>query len=292
MLTGRGRSVIACGPRHRRLLHVQAHRHTSTNPYATRPQERGNARSRSAARARYSFVLPTREGEGVRANRLDGGRAGGPVDGGTGRGRGRDRAGDQRDGDPARASTTPRRSCAGGSRAISARSTQASYRVVVATTAAKAAAGQGDVWDSGEVASSAQAVDYAGPALASRTRYFWSVRVASEWAAPTLVRDRLPEPERVEGRLDLRPGAHRAAHHARAGDGRRRLLPAGQLDPVHRRLGRRPDRCGWPTWPGSAPARPSRSTPATPRRRRRSTPWAPGPAPRRPCSHRRPATRI
>ena len=63
--------------------------------------------------------------------------------------------------------------------------TQASYRVVVATTAAKAAAGQGDVWDSGEVASSAQAVDYAGPALASRTRYFWSVRVASEWAAPT-----------------------------------------------------------------------------------------------------------
>ncbi len=63
--------------------------------------------------------------------------------------------------------------------------TQTSYRVVVATTAAKAAAGQGDVWDSGEVASSAQSVEYGGPALASRTRYHWSVRASSEWAAPT-----------------------------------------------------------------------------------------------------------
>ncbi|MBE2320745.1 family 78 glycoside hydrolase catalytic domain [Solirubrobacter sp. CPCC 204708] len=61
-----------------------------------------------------------------------------------------------------------------------------SYRVVVATTAAKAAAGDGDVWDSGTVASSALSTDYAGPALKSRTRYFWSVKAAgSDWAPAT-----------------------------------------------------------------------------------------------------------
>src|SRR5262245_2734820 len=53
---------------------------------------------------------------------------------------------------------------------------QADYRVVVSTTAAKAAAGDGDVWDSGTVASAALSTDYAGPALKSRTRYFWSVK--------------------------------------------------------------------------------------------------------------------
>ncbi|MDA0184783.1 glycoside hydrolase family 78 protein [Solirubrobacter phytolaccae] len=63
---------------------------------------------------------------------------------------------------------------------------QDSYRVVVATTAAKAAAGTGDVWDSGTVAGSAQVIDYAGPALASRTRYFWSVKAAgSDWSPAT-----------------------------------------------------------------------------------------------------------
>jgi len=53
---------------------------------------------------------------------------------------------------------------------------QDGYQVVVATTAAKAAAGVGDVWDSGQVASDAIAATYAGPALTSRTRYYWSVR--------------------------------------------------------------------------------------------------------------------
>ena len=67
---------------------------------------------------------------------------------------------------------------------------QSKYRLVVATTAARAAAGQGDVWDSGEVSSSRQSLDYAGPALASRTRYFWSVRTwtasgATDWAPAT-----------------------------------------------------------------------------------------------------------
>src|SRR3954454_5135971 len=64
---------------------------------------------------------------------------------------------------------------------------QSKYRVVVATTAAKAAAGTGDVWDSGEVSSDRNTAVYAGPALASRTRYYWSVRswtddTASAWA--------------------------------------------------------------------------------------------------------------
>src|SRR6201999_4019663 len=61
------------------------------------------------------------------------------------------------------------------------------YRVVVGTTQAKAEAGQGDVWDSGEVSSDRNTAAYAGPALASRTRYYWSVRswagaLASDWA--------------------------------------------------------------------------------------------------------------
>ena len=64
---------------------------------------------------------------------------------------------------------------------------QTKYRVVVATTAAKAAAGQGDVWDSGDVTSDRNTAVYAGPALASRTRYYWSVKsssgaLASDWA--------------------------------------------------------------------------------------------------------------
>jgi alpha-L-rhamnosidase len=54
---------------------------------------------------------------------------------------------------------------------------QGGYRIVVASTKAKAAAGTGDVWDSGRVASG-QSVDavYAGPALTSSTRYYWRVQ--------------------------------------------------------------------------------------------------------------------
>jgi alpha-L-rhamnosidase len=54
---------------------------------------------------------------------------------------------------------------------------QTAYRVVVSTSRSKAHAGQGDVWDSGRVASSDPWTTYAGPALASRTQYHWSVRV-------------------------------------------------------------------------------------------------------------------
>ncbi|GIF66609.1 hypothetical protein Ais01nite_46440 [Asanoa ishikariensis] len=61
---------------------------------------------------------------------------------------------------------------------------QRKYELVVATTAAKAAAGKGDVWASGSVASDATSVTYEGrTALRSRTRYYWSVR--SVTSAPT-----------------------------------------------------------------------------------------------------------
>ena len=67
---------------------------------------------------------------------------------------------------------------------------QGAYQVIVASTAALANAGTGDLWDSGSVASG-QSVDvvYAGAALKSQTRYFWRAKVwdtqgkASGWGA-------------------------------------------------------------------------------------------------------------
>lgn len=59
---------------------------------------------------------------------------------------------------------------------------QTAFRVLVGTTSAAAASGKGPevTWDSGVVRSSNPFVLYAGPPLASRTRYYWSVRV---WVA-------------------------------------------------------------------------------------------------------------
>ncbi|MCM0620902.1 family 78 glycoside hydrolase catalytic domain [Nocardioides bruguierae] len=69
---------------------------------------------------------------------------------------------------------------------------QSAYRIVVATTPELAAAGNGDVWDSGKVASAEQTdVAYGGDELSSSQRYFWSVRVwggsdtALDWAEPS-----------------------------------------------------------------------------------------------------------
>jgi alpha-L-rhamnosidase len=69
--------------------------------------------------------------------------------------------------------------------------TQSAYQVLVASTREQLDAGRGDVWDSGEVHSSASAgVPYGGPALASGTRYVWKVRAwdesgqAGPWSAP------------------------------------------------------------------------------------------------------------
>ena len=69
---------------------------------------------------------------------------------------------------------------------------QTAYRVLVATSPGLLQPGQQDVWDSGKVTSaSSVGVAYAGPALASGTRYYWAVQVwdgtdsASGWSEPT-----------------------------------------------------------------------------------------------------------
>lgn len=55
---------------------------------------------------------------------------------------------------------------------------QTAYRVLVASSADLLAQDQGDLWDSGEVASDqSHLVDYAGKALVSRQRCFWKVFV-------------------------------------------------------------------------------------------------------------------
>ncbi|MGS2586189.1 alpha-L-rhamnosidase [Streptomyces hebeiensis] len=67
---------------------------------------------------------------------------------------------------------------------------QSAYRIRVATAPERLS--RPDVWDSGKVSSSESVlVPYAGPALAPRTRYHWSVRVwdaegnPSHWSAPS-----------------------------------------------------------------------------------------------------------
>ena len=130
---------------------------------------------------------------------------------------------------------------------------QTSYRVVVATTAARAAAGDGNVWDSGEVASS----DPVRRVRRPRARFTHALPLGRpHWTATgvvraELVRDRLPEPVRVEGQLDLRPGAHADAAHQRPGLRRRRLLHPGQRDPVHAPRARATGSCASRASPGS-----------------------------------------
>ena len=58
---------------------------------------------------------------------------------------------------------------------------QSAYRIIVASTAEKAAAHDGDVWDSGKVESNLNYdVAYGGNALASSTEYFFAVQVWDE----------------------------------------------------------------------------------------------------------------
>ncbi len=65
---------------------------------------------------------------------------------------------------------------------------QTAYRVVVATsaTSAERAHGPGVIWDSKVIRSDDPFLVYAGPALASRTRYYWTVRVAINGATGVL----------------------------------------------------------------------------------------------------------
>ncbi len=69
---------------------------------------------------------------------------------------------------------------------------QAAYRILVASSSEKLAAGEGDLWDSGRVASPASVdVEYSGKPLASSRSCWWKVRTwdssgeASEWSAPS-----------------------------------------------------------------------------------------------------------
>jgi alpha-L-rhamnosidase len=67
---------------------------------------------------------------------------------------------------------------------------QTAYRIRLASSQQKLAAGTGDVWDSGKIASPASVnVAYAGPALKPNTTYFWQIQswdstdTASDWSA-------------------------------------------------------------------------------------------------------------
>ncbi len=68
---------------------------------------------------------------------------------------------------------------------------QSAYQILVAASAEALSRDQGDLWDSGKVASSrSYGVEYAGKPLTSRTRCFWKVRAwdrdghASPWSSP------------------------------------------------------------------------------------------------------------
>jgi len=56
---------------------------------------------------------------------------------------------------------------------------QVAYQLLVSSTLEKLDDEQGDVWDSGEVASSAPSCTYAGPSLAEYSVYYWKVRAQS-----------------------------------------------------------------------------------------------------------------
>ena len=70
---------------------------------------------------------------------------------------------------------------------------QMAYQLIVSSTPALCEASQGDVWDSGKIASASQNnVVYPGTALVSRITYWWKVRTwdkdnqASAWSKPVL----------------------------------------------------------------------------------------------------------
>ena len=79
---------------------------------------------------------------------------------------------------------------------------QSAYRVLVATSAEKLTAGQGDLWDSGRVAGAQSVhVEYAGKALPSGQAAYWKVRVwdakgaESDWSEPALAVTKHSPPE-------------------------------------------------------------------------------------------------
>jgi alpha-L-rhamnosidase len=112
---------------------------------------------------------------------------------------------------------------------------QAGYRVLVASSPARAEPGRADLWDSGVVTSADPFALYGGAALSSRTRYFWSVRVwlaggaDTGWAEPARFETALlgasewrgrwiAGPERRLGRLTPEQGAADDAAIVEAGE--------------------------------------------------------------------------
>ena len=91
---------------------------------------------------------------------------------------------------------------AGGRRGLM----QAACRVLVASRPELLREGRADVWDSQRVESSEPWVVYAGPALKSRTRYFWTARAwatdgeSSVWARPTWFETALLDAREWRGR--------------------------------------------------------------------------------------------
>ena len=83
---------------------------------------------------------------------------------------------------------------------------QRAYRVQVASRPELLRTGRPDVWDTHEVATAEPWVQYAGPALLPRTRYYWTVRVettsgaATGWASPTWFETALLRPDEWHGR--------------------------------------------------------------------------------------------
>ncbi|MCY2930831.1 MAG: family 78 glycoside hydrolase catalytic domain [Planctomycetota bacterium] len=63
---------------------------------------------------------------------------------------------------------------------------QSAYQILVASTADKLLAGEGDLWDSGQVRSDRTTqIEYAGKPLRSRLRAWWTVRAWDETGTPT-----------------------------------------------------------------------------------------------------------
>ncbi|UCH62013.1 MAG: family 78 glycoside hydrolase catalytic domain [Fidelibacterota bacterium] len=92
---------------------------------------------------------------------------------------------------------------------------QQACQIWVATSLIGLLNGENIVWDSGKITSSdSREIEYAGPALESRTRYFWKVRVwdsqgrVSDWSSPSWWEMGLLDPddwqaEWIGGRQDL-----------------------------------------------------------------------------------------
>jgi alpha-L-rhamnosidase len=83
---------------------------------------------------------------------------------------------------------------------------QSDYQIRVAENESDLASGQHLVWDSGVVKSGqSYNVAYSGPALTSRTRYYWQVRVwdnygsASAWSAPAWFETAFLNPSQFQG---------------------------------------------------------------------------------------------